>query len=47
MITQWVHYIHVITFNKGMWCLSTRIELFYFDNNLRRIPLWVSAFSLM
>ena len=28
-----------------MWCHLTRIELFYSDDNFRRIALWVSAFS--
>ena len=34
-ISQWEHHIPVITCNKGMCCHSTRIELFYFDDNFR------------
>ena len=29
------------TFDEGMSCHSTRIELFYFDDNFRRIAQWV------
>ena len=34
------------TFDRGMWCHSTSIELFYFDDNFSRIPLWVLALQL-
>ena len=44
-IVQWVHHIHAITCNEGMWCHWTRIELFYFDGNFCRIAQWVLAFS--
>ena len=33
------------TFNLGMSCHSTRIELFYFDDNFRRIAQWFPPFS--
>ena len=39
---QWQHHMHVITFNKGIERHSTRIELFYFDDNFHRIVLMVS-----
>ena len=29
------------TFDEGMSCHSTIIELFYFDDNFRRIAQWV------
>ena len=32
------------TFDEGMSCHSTRIELFYFDDNFRRIAQWVHSF---
>ena len=32
------------TFDEGMSCHSTRIELFYFDDNFRRIAQWVRPF---
>ena len=38
MIFQWEHHN---TFDEGMSCHSTRIELFYFDDNFRRIAQWV------
>ena len=44
-ISQWEHYIPVITCDEGMWCHSTRIELFYFDDNFRRIAQWVLALT--
>ena len=34
------------TFDEGMSCHSTRIELFYFDDNFRRIALWVRPLKL-
>ena len=34
------------TFDEGMSCHSTIIELFYFDNNFRRIAQWVRTFRL-
>ena len=34
------------TFDRGMWCHSTRIEWLYFDDNFRRYSLWVRPFSL-
>ena len=34
------------TFDEGMSCHSTRIELFYFDDNFRRIAQWVPPFSM-
>ena len=43
-ISQWEHHIPVITCDEGMWGHSTRIELFYFDDNFRRIAQWVLAF---
>ena len=33
------------TFDEGMSCRSTRIELFYFDDNFRRIAQWVPPFT--
>ena len=33
------------TFDLGMSCHSTRVELFYFDDNFRRIAQWVPPFS--
>ena len=33
------------TFDKGMSCHSTSIELLYFDDNFCRIALWVLALS--
>ena len=38
-------YIPAITCDEGMWCHSTRIELFYFDDNFRRIAQWVLALN--
>ena len=32
-----------MTFDEGIQCRSTRIELFYFCDNFRRIALWGSA----
>ena len=29
------------TFDGGMLCHSTKIEVFYFDDNFRRIAQWV------
>ena len=45
IITQWEHHIHVhaSTFDKAIECHSTRFELFYFNENFRRIALWGSA----
>ena len=34
------------TFDEGMSCHSSRIELFYFDENFRRIAQWVRPFML-
>ena len=34
------------TFDEGMSCHSTRIELFYFDENFRRIAQWARPFRL-
>ena len=45
MIAEWVHHTPAITLDKAMWCHTTSIELFYFDDNFRRIALWVSAFT--
>ena len=45
IISQWEHHIAAITFDEGMRCHSTRIELFYFNDNVFLIALWVSAFS--
>ena len=44
IITQWVYNIPVITCDKGIECYSSRIELFYFDDNFCHIniALWVS-----
>ena len=44
---QWVHHIPANTFDKGVCCHLTRIELFYFDDNFRCIALWVSAFHAL
>ena len=44
-ISQWEHHIPAITCDEGMWCPSTRIELFYFDDNFRRIAQWVLPFG--
>ena len=33
------------TFDLGMSCHSTSIELFYFDDSFRRYSLWVRPFS--
>ena len=35
------------TFDEGMSCHSTRIELFYFDGNFRCIAQWVPPFMLI
>ena len=35
-----------IIFNKGMWGHSTRIELFYYDDNFRCIAQWILAFTV-
>ena len=43
-ISQWEHHISAITCR--IESNSTRIELFYFDGNFRRIAQWVLAFSL-
>ena len=43
IITQRVHHIPVITCDEGIECYSTRNELFYFDDNLHNIALWVLA----
>ena len=34
------------TFDEGMSCHSIRIELFYFDDNFRRIAQWVPPFRV-
>ena len=34
------------TFDEGMSCHLTRIELFYFDDNFRRIAQWVPPLVL-
>ena len=34
-------------FDKGMSCLSTSAELFYFDDNFRQIALWVLALRVV
>ena len=44
IITLWVHCNP--TFDERIECYLTRIELFYFDDNFRRIALLVSAFRL-
>ena len=44
-ISQWEHHIAVITCDEGIECCSTRIELFYFDDNFRRIAQWILAFK--
>ena len=44
-ISEWEHHIPAITFDKGMLCHSTKIELFYFDDNFCRKAQWVLAFS--
>ena len=36
-MSQWEHHIPAITFDKRMSCQSTSTELFYFDDNFRRI----------
>ena len=45
-ISQWEQHIPAITFDKGMRCHLTTIELFYFDDNFRRIAQWLLAFML-
>ena len=35
------------TFDEGMSCHSTRIELFYFDDNFHRIAQWVPPLMLI
>ena len=35
------------TFDEGMSCHSTRIELFYFDDNFCRIAQWVHFFVVI
>ena len=45
-ICQWEHHIPVINCDEGMWCHSTRLELFYLDDNFCRKALWVLALSL-
>ena len=45
IIVQWEHLTHAMTFNEGIWCHSTRIWLFYFDDNFRRYSLWVHPLS--
>ena len=47
IITQWVHHIPAITCDEGIQCYSTRIELFYFDDNFRGIAQWVLAFTTL
>ena len=32
------------TFDEGMSCHLTKIELFYFDDNFRRIAQWIRPF---
>ena len=39
-------HLPVTTFDKGMSCHLTRIELFYFDDNFRRIAQCVLAFTV-
>ena len=39
MISQWEHHIPAITCDEGIRCDSTRIYLFYFDDNFRRYSL--------
>ena len=46
-ISQWEHHIAAITCDEGIECYSTRIELFYFDDNFRRITQWVLAFKVL
>ena len=46
MISQWKYHIPAIIFDKGMGSHTTRIKLFYFDDNFRCIAQWVLAFSL-
>ena len=41
----WEQHIPAITCDKGIECYSTRIELFYFDDNFRRIAQWVLALT--
>ena len=41
--SQWVHHIPAINCDEGIDCYSTRIELFYFADNFRRIAQWVLA----
>ena len=41
MISQWEHHIPAITCDEEIRCHSTRIYLFYFDDNFRRYSLWV------
>ena len=47
MISQWEHHISAITCDEGIRCNSTRISLFYFDDNFRRYSLWVRPLSLI
>ena len=35
-----IHHTLAITCNEVMWCHTTRIELFYFDDNFRCIAQW-------
>ena len=47
---RWKNYPSVGTlyaFDRGMWCHSTRIELFDFDDNFGWYSLWVRPFSLL
>ena len=44
LIFQWEHHIPAITCGEGIECYSTRMELFYFDDNFRHIAQWVLAF---
>ena len=41
IIAQWERHIHVISYNKGIGCHSTRIELFYLDDKFCHIALWI------
>ena len=45
-ISQWEQHIPAIPFDKGMGCHLTVIELFYSDDNFRRIAQWVLALSV-
>ena len=46
VVVRWVSTVPAIACDEVIECFLTRMELFYFDDNFRRYPLWVLALTM-